>query len=76
MEHIGLANIVAGESVAPEFIQADANPEALAGMANSLLADEAKRVEMVESFAAVRELLRPMSSGASARVAEIVSEYL
>lgn len=76
MKHIGLANIVAGESVAPEYIQSEANPAALAEAANALLGAETKRNEMVERFKQVRAALQPLPGGASARVAEIVSEYV
>ena len=40
VSHIGLVNIIAGKSVVPEFIQADAEPERLAKALLEILTDE------------------------------------
>ncbi len=76
LPHIALANIVAGASVAPEFIQGAANANSIADCANDLLSAPGKREEMVSSFLEVRERLHLGADvSPSDRVAKIVSEY-
>ncbi|NIR33343.1 MAG: lipid-A-disaccharide synthase, partial [Desulfuromonadales bacterium] len=53
--HIGLANIVAGERVAQEFIQDEANPEAVAAEVLRLLDDADYRRQVLEGLKLVRE---------------------
>ncbi len=50
IEHIGLANIVAGRRVVKEFIQSDATPDALANEALRLLDDKAYRAEILRGY--------------------------
>lgn len=75
IDHIGLVNVVAGKRVAPEFIQHDFRPEAVAG-ALELLLDRAnpERARMVDALAAVRDSLG--GPGAAERVAAIADEML
>ena len=68
--YIGLVNIIAGKSVAPELIQHDMTPERLCGEALRLLRTPTLVQEMQEAFQRVREALG--SSGASRRAAELV----
>ena len=73
--HIALANLIAEERVAPEFVQDAATPEALADAVLPLLdADSPERTRMVAGLARVRERLG--GAGASRRVAELAGELL
>jgi len=69
VEHIGLVNIVAGKSVAPELIQHEANPERIAAEVLKILNDAGRRKVMQEELSLLREKLgRP---GAAKRVARM-----
>jgi lipid-A-disaccharide synthase len=73
--HIALANLIAEDRVAPEFVQDAATPEALADAVLPLLdADSPERMRMVAGLARVRERLG--GAGASRRVAELAGELL
>jgi lipid-A-disaccharide synthase len=73
--HIALANLIAGERVAPELVQHAATPGALADAVFPLLeAGSAERARMVDAFRAVRERLG--GPGASRRVAGMASDLL
>jgi lipid-A-disaccharide synthase len=64
---IGLANIVAGHRVVPEFIQHQMTAEALVPAVSRMLDDPAYREEMIRGLSVIRERLG--GPGASARVA-------
>ncbi|QOX77994.1 lipid-A-disaccharide synthase [Trichlorobacter lovleyi] len=70
VEHIGLCNIVAGETVARELIQQEASPEQIAGEIERLLSDAAYNAALRERLAHVRERLG--GGGADRRMAELV----
>jgi lipid-A-disaccharide synthase len=72
VKHVGLANIIAGERIVPEFIQYDANPERISKEVLSLLGEGARLEEMRAQLAGVRRELG--SPGASRRAAELVLE--
>lgn len=73
--HIALANLVAEERVAPEFVQDAATPEALSAALLPLLDRRSEeRARMVSGLARVRERLG--GAGAAARVAGIAAELL
>jgi lipid-A-disaccharide synthase len=75
VDHIALANLVAGERVVPELLQDRVTAESLAAEVGPLLdRDNADRARMVESLAAVRERLG--TPGAAGRVAEIAETLL
>jgi len=67
---IGLVNVVAGESVAPEFLQGAVNPASMAAALEPLLdPNSVARAAQVAGLARVREKLG--APGAAARVAEM-----
>ena len=76
---IGLVNLVAGESVAPEYLQDDATPDALARAVAPLLVDGEARDRMLEGLARVRAALAPRQDDAGSvaeRVARLAAELL
>jgi lipid-A-disaccharide synthase len=73
VDDIGLPNIVLGERVFPELLQAHANAEAMADEALTLLDDRAR---FLERCAAVRELLGEHELPASERVARLIEPWL
>jgi len=67
---IGLVNVVAGESVAPEFLQSAVHPTAMADALEPLLDPTGTaRAAQVAGLARVRDKLG--APGAAARVADI-----
>src|SRR5262249_44802415 len=68
LERIGLPNIVSGEDVAPELLQGDLTPEALAATLAPWLDDPAEREARHRRLGLVRDALG--GPGASARAAE------
>jgi lipid-A-disaccharide synthase len=77
--HVGLVNLVAGERIAPELLQAEATPERLAASLLPLLdpASEQRRAA-VAGLQRVQALLEPRqgSRGTAERVAELAAELL
>jgi lipid-A-disaccharide synthase len=77
--HVGLVNLVTGERVAPELLQADATPGRLAAALLPLL-DEAspERAHALAGLARVRAALAPPVPGVSVaeRVAELAAELI
>lgn len=69
--HIGLVNVVAGREVAPEFIQNDIDPVAIAAGLSRLLDEGPSRSAGLAGLAEVRDKLG--TPGAAARVAEMAS---
>lgn len=72
IEHIGLCNIVAGETVVRELIQDQANPEEIAGEIEKLLTDQIYRNTMTDKLGNMREHLR--CGGAAENVARLALE--
>jgi len=74
VEHIGMINILAGERVAPEYVQRAARPEPIARDIVRFLTDEAHAAATREKLLAARAKLgRP---GAAERAARAVVDYL
>lgn len=69
VEHVGLANIIAGERVVPELIQKQAEPAQIASTAAGLLSDPDALNRLRHRLRSVRAMLG--EAGASARTAEI-----
>ncbi|MBI3059549.1 MAG: lipid-A-disaccharide synthase [Deltaproteobacteria bacterium] len=69
VSHIGMVNIVAGESVVPELIQSDVTADKIVAESRAILQDPELRKRIVRKLSQVREKLG--SPGASERVAEI-----
>ena len=72
--HIGLANLIAGQTVVPELIQGDASPERIASTVGDLLADPRALARQRRQLLWVREKLG--GGGASERVAQIAQEMM
>jgi len=73
--HIALANLIAGERLAPEFVQDDARPDVLAEALLPLLTEgSSEQQRMRTGFSRIREKLG--DGGTSRRVAEIALELL
>jgi lipid-A-disaccharide synthase len=74
VQHVALANIVAGKTVAPELIQHEANPEQIVREAMAILGDSERQARMRQQFAEVRDKVG--KPGASARTAAIALELM
>lgn len=74
VDHIGLANIVAGQRVVPEFIQDEASPEALAAAAINMLEDETAAAGMRAGLSLVQKKLG--EPGCSRRVARMLNDLV
>lgn len=57
VRHIGLANIVAGETICPELIQTRFTPRAAAAKLAPLLGESPERQQMIEAMTAVNRAL-------------------
>jgi lipid-A-disaccharide synthase len=73
VEFLAMPNLIAGESVVPEFIQEGADPERIADAVQALLTGAA-RAQQLARLAVVRESLS--KGGAARRAAEIAAEMI
>jgi len=70
VEHIGLANIIAGKTIVPELIQDEANPERIAMEVINILNDKIRMDTMKEALYKIREALgQPGAAGRAAKLA-------
>lgn len=76
VEHIGLVNLIAGERLAPEFVQDAATPEALAAALVAVTRDGSERERQLRGLRGVRAKLTGDTRGAAARVADLAAELL
>lgn len=74
VDHFGLPNIVAGRRVVPEFLQAMATPEALAGEVLHVLTDAGYAETIKDGLRKVHSKLG--EPGCSTRVAEMLFEII
>jgi lipid-A-disaccharide synthase len=74
VEHIGLANLVAGKAVVPELIQHQASAEKIADQALRLLGDKKRLAEMRKELSRVSQSLG--APGASHRAAQVAMNLL
>ncbi len=74
VEHVGMANLLAGERVFPELIQDDFTPGRLAGEVLSLIADPGRLAALRRGLA--RVITRLGGPGASARAAQAAMELI
>jgi lipid-A-disaccharide synthase len=69
VKHIGMVNIMAGEAVVPELVQADFTVERLVSESRHLLENQDLQNRIIKKLAALREKLG--APGAAGRVADI-----
>jgi len=74
IDHIGIANVIAGRRICPELLQHEATAPAMANALLPLLDNTPQRAAMLEGYAEVRRLLG--SGGAPERAAQIVIEEM
>lgn len=73
-KHIGLVNIIAGKTVAPELIQLNANGPRIASEALAILLNEGKKQEMIAQLKDIRARLG--EPGAAGRAAQIACDMI
>jgi lipid-A-disaccharide synthase len=66
VKFIGIANLLLGEAMYPEFIQGAATPAALAGELRTCVDDPARRARVTEQAARLRSLLAQPAKGTAA----------
>ena len=71
---LGMVNLIANRTLCPEFIQAAATPEAMAGALEPLLADTPARQAQLEGLAAVARALE--GPGGAPTAGQMVAEAL
>lgn len=77
VEHIGLANLVAGRRIAPELLQDEATPRALASALLPLIDEGPARQSALDGARVVQEALEPAGTETAAdRVADMATELL
>jgi lipid-A-disaccharide synthase len=74
VDHIGLANIIAGKTIVPELIQDEANPRQIACEIYDILSSRTKMEEMKFNLSTIREKLG--KPGVAERVARLAFDML
>jgi lipid-A-disaccharide synthase len=75
LKNVGLVNIVAGETIVPEFLQAEMKPENLAAFCRSMLSDPSASEIMMQKLSLVRGRLGKPGAAEHAAVL-IAREFL
>jgi lipid-A-disaccharide synthase len=76
VKHIGLVNLIAGERVAPEFVQDAATPHALAEALAQITREGSARERTLASLRTVKQKLTGDARGAAAHVTEIAAQLM
>ena len=66
VKFIGIANLLLGEAMYPEFIQGAATPPALAGELRACVGDPTRRARTAEQATRLRTLLAQPAKGTAA----------
>jgi lipid-A-disaccharide synthase len=66
VKHLGMPNVLAGREIIPEFIQQDAQPQAIANAVIRLLNDQKHRAQMISAF---DEVIASLGQGGANEVA-------
>jgi lipid-A-disaccharide synthase len=66
VKFIGIANLLLGEAMYPEFVQGAATPDALARELQAALVDPVRRTQTAEQAARLRALLSQKAAGSAA----------
>ena len=74
INHIGLANIIAGKTIVPELIQDEANPECIARTVTTILNDKTRTDEIKTELNKIKETLG--QPGAAERTARLAYDML
>jgi len=74
VDHIGIVNIIAGKTIVPEFIQNDANPEAMANEIFDILTNKLRMDQTKQDLAKIRGKLG--TPGAAVRTARLAYEMI
>ena len=74
VEHVGMANLIAGERVVPELIQDELRPERIVAESRRILDSPEARSVMVEKLSKLKDKLG--SSGAAGRVADLAIDMM
>jgi len=72
--YIGLANIIAGKKIIPEFLQYDAHPETIAHETKFILDNEDAQLKIIKELERVKEKLG--EPGAAGRAAQTIHIFL
>lgn len=74
LRHFAMVNLIAGEEVVPELVQADFTPESVISRLEPLLAETPQRVHMLQGLERVRNRLRADAAGHTQSAAERAAE--
>ena len=74
VDHIGMVNIIAGKTIVPEFIQNDANSEAMANEIYNILTSESRMNQIKQDLAQIKGKLG--TPGAAERTARLAYEMI